>query len=112
MRFYASNILLGLECLHEKNIAYRDLKPENVLIDSDGYVRITDFGLSKENIFEGAVATSFCGTPEYLAPETLTRQGTGLAADWWSFGCIIYEMLVGIPPFYTENRHNLYESIK
>jgi len=88
------------------------LKPENVLIDSDGYVRITDFGLSKENIFEGAVATSFCGTPEYLAPETLTRQGTGLAADWWSFGCIIYEMLVGIPPFYTENRHNLYESIK
>ena len=88
------------------------LKPENVLINIDGYVKITDFGLSKENIEGSNKATSFCGTPEYLAPETLLRQGTGKAADWWSFGCIVYEMVVGVPPFYTQNRHELYESIK
>lgn len=81
------------------------------MVDSDGYARITDFGLSKENI-DDQPATSFCGTPEYLAPETIFRTGTGKAADWWAFGCIVYEMLVGIPPFYTQNRHELYEAIK
>lgn len=111
LRFYASNILLGLECLHKKHIAYWDLKPENVLVDSDGYAWITDFGLSKENISD-EVAMSFCGTPEYLAPETILRTGTGKPADWWAFGCIVFEMLVGIPPFYTQNRLELYESIK
>ena len=108
MRFYASNILLGLECLHEKNIAYRDLKPENVLIDSDGYVRITDFGLSKE--IESDTHT-FCGTPEYLAPEVLKGQGHGLAVDWWSLGTLIYEMLTGLPPFYSQNVNIMYQKI-
>jgi len=111
-RFYASNILLGLEVLHENNIVYRDLKPENVLIAKDGYAKITDFGLSKENIQGNQQATSFCGTPEYLAPETLLRAGTGKAADWWSFGAIIYEMLTGLPPFYDKNRQELYNNIK
>lgn len=87
------------------------MKPENVLVDSDGYAWITDFGLSKENISD-EVAMSFCGTPEYLAPETILRTGTGKPADWWAFGCIVFEMLVGIPPFYTQNRLELYESIK
>jgi len=111
-RFYASNILLGLEILHQHNIVYRDLKPENVLIGKDGYAKITDFGLSKENIQGNQQATSFCGTPEYLAPETLLRTGTGKAADWWSFGAIIYEMLTGLPPFYDKNRQELYNNIK
>lgn len=111
-KFYASNILLGLEVLHENHIVYRDLKPENVLIDKDGYAKITDFGLSKENIQGNKQATSFCGTPEYLAPETLFRTGTGKASDWWSFGAIIYEMLTGLPPFYDKNRQELYNNIK
>ena len=80
--------------------ANTSLKPENVLIGKDGYAKITDFGLSKENIEGHALAMSFCGTPEYLAPETLLHAGTGKTADWWSFGCILYEMMVGIPPFY------------
>ena len=109
---FASNILLGLEVLHENNIVYRDLKPENVLIAKDGYAKITDFGLSKENIQGNQQATSFWGTPEYLAPETLLRKGTGKAADWWSFGAIIYEMLTGLPPFYDKNRQELYNKIK
>lgn len=111
-RFYASNILLGLEELHKNNIVYRDLKPENVLIGKDGYAKITDFGLSKENIQGNQQATSFCGTPEYLAPETLMRKGTGKAADWWSFGSIVYEMLTGLPPYYDQNKQALYDNIK
>ena len=98
--------------LHQNHIVYRDLKPENVLIDKDGYAKITDFGLSKENIQGNQQATSFCGTPEYLAPETLLRTGTGKASDWWSFGAIIYEMLTGLPPFYDKNRQELYNNIK
>ena len=76
------------------------LKPENVLVGKDGYAKITDFGLSKEGIDGSILANSFCGTPEYLPPETLLHAGTGKPADWWSFGCILYEMMVGIPPFY------------
>ncbi len=83
-----------------------------MLIGKDGYAKITDFGLSKEGVEGQALAMSFCGTPEYLAPETLLHAGTGKAGDWWSFGCILYEMMVGVPPFYSQNRHELYESIK
>lgn len=111
-RFYAACILLGLEELHFNDVIYRDLKPENVLIGLDGYAKITDFGLSKENITGNTEAKSFCGTPEYLAPETLARTGHGKAADWWSFGAIIFEMVQGIPPFYTKNRTKLYNNIK
>ena len=111
-RFYASNILLGIAALHRENVVYRDLKPENVLIGADGYAKITDFGLSKEDITGHTEANSFCGTPEYLAPETLHRTGHGKAADWWSFGAIIYEMLTGLPPFYSKDRQKLYNNIK
>jgi serum/glucocorticoid-regulated kinase 2 len=107
-RFYASNILLALEHLHKHNILYRDLKPENVLVGIDGYIKLTDFGLSKENITGIKDAKSFCGTAEYLSPEILQRQGHGKASDWWSFGAIIYEMLVGLPPFYSKDREKLY----
>lgn len=111
-RFYASNILLAIEHLHFQKVLYRDLKPENVLMGKDGYVKITDFGLSKEGVSDNSSAKSFCGTPEYLAPETLNKAGHGRAADWWSFGAIIYEMLTGLPPFYHKDRQKLYHNIK
>lgn len=111
-RFYAAQITLALEHLHTMNVIYRDLKPENVLLDHRGNVRLTDFGLSKENVFEvDRGATSFCGTPEYLAPEVLDRKGHGRAVDWWSLGALLYEMLTGLPPFYNKERDKLFHSI-
>jgi len=104
-RFYAANILLALRCLNQHNVVYRDLKPENVLIDAEGYALLTDFGLSKENITDSSRATSLCGTAEYLAPEVLEKERSyGKPCDWWSFGCVIYEMLTGHPPFYSQDR--------
>lgn len=90
------------------------MKPENVLIDKDGYAKLTDFGLSKENIKGNQDAKTLCGTPEYLAPEIVDRKGHGRAVDWWSVGCIIYEMLTGQPPFMLKdnNRDDLFESIR
>ena len=85
------------------------LKPENVLIDKDGYIKVTDFGLSKENILDNHSTNSFCGTPEYLAPEVINGTGHGKAVDWWCLGCIIYEMLTGYPPFKNQNRMALFE---
>jgi len=111
-RFYVAQIILALEHLHKNDIIYRDLKPENVLIDRDGYIRLTDFGLSKKGIKGNKGATSVCGTPEYLAPEILFRWGHGKAVDWWTVGAILFEMLTGLPPFYTPNREELFEKIK
>ena len=111
-RFYASNILLALQHLHSQNILYRDLKPENVLVSLDGYAKIADFGLSKENVFGQSDAKSVCGTAEYLAPEILLNKGHGMASDWWSFGAIIYEMMSGEPPFYSKNKEKLFKNIK
>ncbi len=88
------------------------LKPENVLINRDGYIKITDFGLSKENISDNKSAKSFCGTPEYLAPEIIEGKGHGQAVDWWSLGSILYEMLTGMPPYYSKDREKLFHIIK
>jgi RAC serine/threonine-protein kinase len=111
--FYAAEITSALHCLHGYGIIYRDLKPENVLLDEEGHIRITDFGLSKEGVTDNdSGADSFCGTPEYLAPEILTRTGHGRAVDWWSLGAILYEMLVGSPPFYSNNRQKLFSKIQ
>ena len=91
------------------------LKPENVLIDKDGYAKLTDFGLSKEGIKDNQGAKTFCGTPEYLAPEIVEEGAShGKAVDWWSLGCIIYEMLTGQPPFQLKdnNRNDLFKKIK
>ena len=111
--FFASNILLALKCLHENNIIYRDLKPENVLINEKGYALLTDFGLSKENITNQDKTSSLCGTPDYLAPEQVNfnskSRSYGKEVDWWSFGCIVYEMLTGCPPFMSDSNEKTYD---
>eukprot|EP00735_Rhodelphis_limneticus_P014091 TRINITY_DN807_c0_g1::TRINITY_DN807_c0_g1_i1::g.25283::m.25283 TRINITY_DN807_c0_g1::TRINITY_DN807_c0_g1_i1::g.25283 ORF type:complete len:395 (+),score=100.76,sp/P54644/KRAC_DICDI/51.80/2e-122,Pkinase/PF00069.20/1.7e-73,Pkinase_Tyr/PF07714.12/9.7e-31,Pkinase_C/PF00433.19/5.7e-11,Kinase-like/PF14531.1/5.2e+02,Kinase-like/PF14531.1/0.00044,APH/PF01636.18/0.042,Kdo/PF06293.9/0.11 TRINITY_DN807_c0_g1_i1:85-1185(+) len=111
-RFYASELLLAIGHLHSMGIIYRDLKPENVLLDEEGHLRLADFGLSKEGITESTEgAHSFCGSPEYLAPEVLEEKGHGKAVDWWSLGSLIYEMLTGLPAFYSHDRQKLFRNI-
>lgn len=110
VKFYAAIIGLSLEYLHTHGIVYRDIKPENILMEVDGYLKLIDFGMAK--ILEGdEKANSFCGTPEYLAPEIITGEGHNVNADWWSYGTLIYEMLFGIPPFFCENVEKMYELI-
>jgi serine/threonine protein kinase len=110
-RFYAAEVLMALECLHEHSFIYRDLKPENVLTDADGHVRLTDFGLSKESYEEGQQMNTFVGTTEYLAPEVLKQKGYGKEVDWWSLGVLVFEMLTGCPPFYHKNRQMTFRMI-
>jgi len=112
-RFYVGESLLALEFLHANRVLYRDLKPENVLIQADGHVTISDFGLSKPGVSDPLRgARSMCGTPEYLAPEIL--RGThehGLAVDWWACGALLYELLSGQPPWYTKDKKKLFDRI-
>ncbi|CAF0839162.1 unnamed protein product [Adineta ricciae] len=109
--FYLSEILLGLAHLHKEGIIYRDLKPENILLDAQGHVKLTDFGLCKESIYEGGQTNTFCGTIEYMAPEILTRSGHGKSVDWWSFGALMYDMLTGAPPFTADDRKRTMDKI-
>ena len=111
-RFYAGEITLGIGHLHKNNIIYRDLKPENILLDSEGHVRLTDFGLSKGGMGLGSTTETFCGTPEYLAPEIVKSVPHTKDVDWWSLGILIYEMLAGVPPFYSENANLMYKLIE
>lgn len=110
-KFYAAQIALALGHLHSQNVVYRDLKPENILMDDLGNVHLTDFGMAKF-LGEGGTTQSFVGTPEYLAPEIIACSGHGVTADWWSYGILLYEMLVGIPPFYNQNIQLMYELIQ
>jgi len=109
--FYTAEITLGLEYLHLNGIIYRDLKPENLLLDADGHIKITDFGLSKEGLFDSyASTTTFCGTPEYLAPEVIEGRTYTKSVDWWSLGTLLFEMLTGMPPFYDEDIQKMYQN--
>ena len=99
-RFYAGSILLAVEYLHMRSIAYRDLKPENILLDSNGFVKLVDFGFAKKIVER---TFTLCGTPDYLAPEIILNSGHGEEVDWWALGIFIYEMLAGFTPFTEEN---------
>jgi len=112
VKFYCAEIILGLEYLHNSGVVYRDLKPENILLTEDGHIVMTDFGISKEGLVaEDARTQTFCGTPEYLAPEVLEGKGYTKAVDWWSFGTLMYEMLTGLPPFYSQDVQQMYFKI-
>lgn len=106
--FYASEIISALDYLHSRTVVYRDLKPENLLLDREGHLKITDFGFAKKLLDR---TWTLCGTPEYLAPEIIQSKGHSKAVDWWSLGILVYEMLVGYPPFFDEQPFGIYEKI-
>ncbi|XP_078686030.1 serine/threonine-protein kinase N2-like isoform X4 [Branchiostoma floridae x Branchiostoma belcheri] len=109
--FYAACVVLGLQFLHEHNIVYRDLKLDNLLLDSEGFLKIADFGLCKEGMAYGDRTSTFCGTPEFLAPEVLTETSYTRAVDWWGLGVLIFEMLVGESPFPGDDEEEVFDSI-
>ena len=104
-RIYLAEVLLALEDLHKRDIIFRDLKPDNVVLDEEGHVLLTDFGLSKEGVSDNIGAGSFCGSVAYLAPEMLKRSGHGKSVDWYLLGVMLYEMLVGQPPYFSRNKY-------
>ncbi|KAH0518009.1 Protein kinase C theta type [Microtus ochrogaster] len=110
--FYAAEIILGLQFLHSKGIVYRDLKLDNILLDRDGHIKIADFGMCKENMLGDAKTNTFCGTPDYIAPEILLGQKYNHSVDWWSFGVLLYEMLIGQSPFHGQDEEELFHSIR
>lgn len=109
--FYAGCVVLGLQYLHDHKIVYRDLKLDNLLLDVEGFVKIADFGLCKEGMGYGDRTTTFCGTPEFLAPEVLTESSYTRAVDWWGLGVLIFEMLVGEAPFPGDDEEEVFDSI-
>ena len=108
MKLYVAQLSVAVGYLHAKGIVHRDLKPENVLFDKDGYIRITDFGLVKQ--LKDGPSKTFCGTPDYIAPEMIKGRDYGCPVDWWSIGCLGYEMIIGQPPFYNQDAHTVYRA--
>lgn len=107
-KFYATQIILVFEYMHLSDFIYRDLKPENLLLDKAGYLKITDFGFAKRVAFK---TYTLCGTPEYIAPEVLLNKGHGKGVDWWTLGILLYEMMAGQPPFVDDDPMGIYQQI-
>ncbi|KAH1015452.1 protein kinase C [Dendroctonus ponderosae] len=110
-RFYAAEVTLALQFLHRNGVIYRDLKLDNILLDAEGHCKLADFGMCKEGIVDGVTTTTFCGTPDYIAPEILQELNYGASVDWWALGVLMYEMMAGQPPFEADNEDDLFESI-
>jgi len=116
-KLYMAECVLAIEALHDKDIIHRDLKPENILLDKEGHIKIVDYGLAKGGITSsggddnGVKTKTFCGTPEYLAPELVENRGHGKAVDWWALGSILYEMMYGLPPYFHQNTNTMYRQI-
>lgn len=110
-RFYAAEVTLALQFLHKHGVIYRDLKLDNILLDAEGHCKLADFGMCKEGILDGNTTSTFCGTPDYIAPEILQELEYGASVDWWALGVLMYEMMAGQPPFEADNEDDLFESI-
>ncbi|XP_076152482.1 protein kinase C epsilon type isoform X1 [Alosa pseudoharengus] len=110
-RFYAAEVTSALMFLHQHGVIYRDLKLDNILLDAEGHCKLADFGMCKEGILDGVTTTTFCGTPDYIAPEILQELEYGPSVDWWALGVLMYEMMAGQPPFEADNEDDLFESI-
>ncbi|OLL23182.1 Protein kinase C-like [Neolecta irregularis DAH-3] len=110
-QFYAAEVLLALKYFHENGIIYRDLKLDNILLGLDGHIKIADYGLCKEEMWFGKTTSTFCGTPEFMAPEILLEQRYGRGVDWWAFGVLIYQMLLGQSPFRGDDEDEIFDAI-
>ena len=110
-KFYISELILAIEYLHSLDIIYRDLKPENILLGQDGHIKLADFGLSKEGVSNDKFTMSFCGSPVYLSPEMLKNKGFSKKSDIYGIGLVLYEMITGNPPFYSDDIQVMYKMI-
>ena len=110
-RFYGAEIISALEYLHTNAIIHRDIKLENILLDREGHIKIVDFGLCKENIRWDSSTSTLCGTPEYRAPEIINNMKYGKDVDWWAFGIVMSEMIIGKNPFYNVDEEIMYENV-
>ena len=106
-----AEVVLSMEFLHKNNILYRDLKPENILVDAQGHLRLTDFGLCRHNFKVRDRSKSFVGSPEYMSPEILSGKGYNYSVDFYTLGVLLFEMLVGLPPHYNEDKMQMYRDI-